>query len=170
MHCDQAQRRINELVQAGADPQTDSSLVDHLRDCPRCREEAQAAGLLTQVLRAADEDDTSGITPFHQARQRVEARIASSGDGRAGTDRTAGSFSIVRWWRPARVVYASVALAALLAVALIPFQYDQTIGYAVAFAGVEKELAEDDEAICDLLFDLGLLEANVDVLECDTTC
>ena len=45
-----------------------------------------------------------------------------------------------------------------------------TIGYDIAVAGDDKELAENDEVICDMLFSLGLIEAAVDVLECDTTC
>ena len=58
----------------------------------------------------------------------------------------------------------------IAALTLIPFQYDQTIGYEVAFAGVERELVEEDERVCDMLFALGLIEAAVDYLGCDTTC
>ena len=40
----------------------------------------------------------------------------------------------------------------------------------MAFGGVNKELVEDDHHLCDILFNLGLVEADVDVLGCDTTC
>lgn len=170
MPCDETQQRISEHEQAGTDPSTDPSLLDHLQACSHCRSEAQAAGLLTRVLETVGEADTSDITPFQEARQRTEAQAASSHDRSPVTDRARSRPSLLRWWRPARIVYASVALAALLVVTLIPFQYDKTIGYAVAFAGVEKELAEDHEFICDLLYDLGLVEADVDVLGCDSTC
>lgn len=170
MHCDQAQRKIDEHELAGTDPLKDPSLVDHLHSCSHCRQEAQVADLLTQVLEAAGEDDTANLTPFLEARRRVETQTASSSARNSVTDQARPGFSVRRWWRPARVVYASVALAALLAVTLIPFQHDQTVGYAVAFAGVERELVKDNEFICDLLYDLGLLEADVDILGCDTTC
>lgn len=170
MPCDETQRKISEHEKAGTDPSTDPSLLDHLQSCLRCGQDAQAAALLARALDAAGEDDTADIAPFLEARQRAEAQAASSDNRSVITDHARSGFSVARWWRPARVVYATVALAALLAVTLIPFQYDQTIGYAVAFAGVEKELAVDHEFMCDLLYDLGLLEADVDILGCDTTC
>ena len=170
MHCDQARRRISEHEKVGTDPGKDPSLVDHLQSCSQCRREAQATGLLARVLKTAGEDDPVDITPFMEARRSVEARVAASDIRSSVTDHAESGFSIGRLWRPARVVYASVALAAILVIALMPFQYDKTIGYAVAFAGVERELAEDHEFICDLLYDLGLVEADVDLLGCDSTC
>ena len=170
MHCDQTQRRIAEHEIAGTDPLKDPSLVEHLRSCPRCEQDAQAVALLVRALEAAGEDDTVGMTPFLEARRRVEAQAASSGVRNSAKGRAETGLSVGKLWRPARLIYASAALAALVALTMIPFQYDQTIGYAVAFAGVEKELAEDHEVICDLLYDLGLVEADVDLLGCDTTC
>lgn len=170
MHCDRAKRRLNEHESAGTDPQKDSLLMNHLQSCARCGVDAQAAGLLTQVLKKVSDDDTADIRPFIEARRKVEAQAASTGDRTTGSDRSRSEFSIGRWLRPARIVYASVALAALLVVTLIPFQYDQTVGYAVSFAGVERELVRDNELICDLLYDLGLVEADVDLLGCGTTC
>ena len=169
MHCDQAQRRLNEHEKAGTDPSKDPSLVDHLQTCSSCAEDAQAADLLARVLEVTGEDDTVDVAPFMEARRRVEAQ-AATGARDSVSDRARSRFSIGRLWRPTRLVYASVALAALVALTLIPFHYDKTIGYAVAFAGVERELVKDNEVICDMLYDLGLLEADVDLLGCDTTC
>lgn len=170
MHCDQVKRRLNEHDLAGTDPSKDPSLVDHLQSCVRCSDDARTAGLLTQVLKRVSDDDTAAIRPFLEARRKVEAQAVSTGGRTTGSDRSRSGFSVGRWLRPARVVYASVALAALLVVTLIPFQYDQTVGYAVSFAGVERELVRDNELICDMLYDLGLVEADVDLLGCDTTC
>lgn len=170
MHCDQAKRKISEHEMAGTDPLKDPSLVDHLQGCSSCRGEAQAAGLLTRALMDVGEDNTLEITPFLEARRRVEAQAASSDDCSSVTNRARSGFFIGRLWRPVRFAYGLVALAAMLTVSLIPFQYDKTVGYAVAFAGVEKELVENDEFICDLLYDLGLVEADVNVLGCDSTC
>ena len=170
MRCRQAQSRIIEHEKSGTDPTKDRSLMDHLGDCPVCAEELDAADLLGRLLRRAGEDDTTDITPLVAARRTIEARAQTTAGRPSVLQRIGAALSGRVFRRPARLGYALVVVGLLLAVTLIPFRYHQTVGYAVAFAGVEKELVEDNETICDILYDLGLFEADVDVLGCDTTC
>jgi hypothetical protein len=65
------------------------------------------------------------------------------------------------------VVVTAVALGLF---AFVPFKFSQTIGYEIAFAGVNPGLVEDNDTLCDVFYDLGIDEAAVDVLDCDTTC
>jgi hypothetical protein len=169
MRCRQARHRLNRHERSGRDPLTDQPLVEHLKGCRRCAEQAGVAGLLTRLLQSNIIDDEADIAPLAIARQKTEA-------GRSAAERR----SFLRRFgdlivgpprrRSARLGYGLAVVGLVLVVLLVPFRYDHTVGYAVAFDGVDKELVEDNSVICDLLFDLGLWEADVDVLGCDTTC
>jgi hypothetical protein len=62
-----------------------------------------------------------------------------------------------------------VAIVAL-AFALVPFNYHEIISYDIRFGGVSPDLVQEDDRLCEMLSTLGLHEAGVDVLGCDTTC
>lgn len=168
MRCRQARIRLTASTQDGSAKTDDQELLDHINHCPVCAREAAAAGTLRQIFTAAGVNDMENVTPLHEQKVRIEARLArhqrlkvSEGTARRGRLK----------WRPAYGVGVSLVAATLIAVlTLIPFQYDRTIGYEVAFAGVERDLVEEDERVCDMLFALGLIEAAVDFLGCDTTC
>ena len=168
MHCREARLRLTGSRQDGSARTDDRELMDHLNQCPTCAREAAAAGTLRQMFTAAGVNDMEKVTPLHDQKLQVEARVArqqrpnvNAGMARRGRLK----------WRPAfGVGVVFVAAILIAALTLIPFQYDRTIGYEVSFAGIERELVEEDERVCDILFELGLIEAAVDFLGCDTTC
>jgi len=168
MRCREARLRLTGSRQNGSAGTEDRELLDHLNQCPACSREAAAAGTLRQILTASSVNDMENVTPLHEQKAQIEARLARHQRLKvnAGTS-TRGRLI----WQPAFGVGVTLVVAALIAaLILIPFQYDRTIGYEVAFAGVERELVEEDERVCDMLFALGLIEAAVDYLGCDTTC
>jgi len=168
MRCREARLRLTVSRQDRSAGTDDRELIDHLNQCPACAREAGAAGTLRQIFAASSVNDMEYVTPLHKQRLQVEARVAHQQhpNVNAGTARRERLI-----WRPAfGVGLALVAVTLIAALTLIPFQYDRTIGYEVAFAGIERELVEEDERVCDILFELGLIEAAVDFLGCDTTC
>lgn len=73
--------------------------------------------------------------------------------------------------RRPRLTYGMVALVVILAVAaLVPFKYNKTVGYEVAIAGVQPDLALDVDRIDVMLSALGMSDASIDVKDCDPTC
>jgi hypothetical protein len=72
--------------------------------------------------------------------------------------------------RPVPAFGTFMVVTVLVLLTLVPYKFTRTIGYEISFDGVNKELADDVGRICDMLFALGLENADVDVLGCDTTC
>lgn len=138
---------------------SDGELQDHLRHCPECAQEAGAIETLRQLLNSAREDITSDIKPLAEQKELVSRRVDT---GRTGSGHAR--------LRPVVGLGFAAILTVITFFTLIPFNYTRTVGYEIAFDGVDKELAEDVEGICDILFSLGLDQADVDVLGCDTTC
>jgi hypothetical protein len=122
------------------------------------------------MLLAASENDAANVIPMLAQKNVVEARASQSARGMLW--RRLFWFAMEHGERN-RLQYGigvGVAVALLTFVSLVPFRYDHTIGYDVAFAGVCREVGIDDERICDVLYGLGLEEADIDVSECDSTC
>lgn len=171
MHCHEARDRIARAQGSQVGQVEDPSLRDHLRVCRDCAAHAAATGLLDRLLDAAGENDLDNQAPIDVQRQQVETRAQQSPAGRQP-----GLLS--RLWqaglklRPRPAFYLSTAAATIILVALavVPFSFYRTVGYDLNLDGVSLELAQNDEHICDLLHRLGLFEAGVDVIDCDTTC
>ena len=171
MRCREARDRIARAHGSQVGQVEDPSLRDHLRVCRDCAAHAAATGLLDRLLDTAGENDQGNQTPIDVQRQQVETRAQQSPAGRQP-----GLLS--RLWpaglklRPRPVFYLSTAAATIILVvlAVVPFSFYRTVGYDLNLDGVSLELAQNDEHICDLLHRLGLFEAGVDVIDCDTTC
>ncbi len=170
MRCRQARRRMNELGHHGSRLLTDPELLEHLRQCPDCAGEAQKSRLLDRLFTAARQDTDEAMPPLTEMRERVQQRVLSSPPGRTfRAPIRSGAWSLLA--HRAGVGLTAAAVIVLLAVsALVPFRYDQVVSYQVAFEGVQRSLAENDQNLCDLLFTIGLYDADVDQLSCDSTC
>lgn len=163
MRCREARHRL--IAHGGRDfaPPLDPEVLAHLEQCPRCARDAEVMKLLGAITVAAGNDDRQNMMPLAMMRERVEQRTAASQRG------------IIRR-RPAgrSLVFAGAAVVIAMFVAAQVFFSAKTenhiIGYEVAFAGVERDVAEDTESICYMLWTLELPEANVDEVTCDTTC
>ena len=160
MRCDEVQNRIDR----GALSADDAQLRDHLAGCKSCAKAAEASGMLVNLLTAAAMDDSEAMTSLEFQRARVEERLARGSQRIAMTRRGwAGRH------KPALITGLAV-VAVCLVLSLVPFTSYITIGYDLKLAGVDRDLATDDEAMCGILHGLGLVEASVDVEGCDTTC
>jgi hypothetical protein len=170
MRCREAKRRLTDSRRESKSLGEDKELLAHLAQCAHCAECARATGMLERVIEAAREGDSLAVTPLAEQRKLVEARLAAARRIQSNQTLPARLVTVLRSHR-ALSAAASVVVAALLVVTLVPFQYDHTIGYEVAVEGVHQNLVDDDNnTICNLLYGLGLIEADVDVLGCDSTC
>jgi len=170
MRCREAKSRLIAFQRANSARIDDRELLDHLKNCPACAQNAMAITTLRQMLIAASENDSSEILPLSVQRQRVEAQMKP---GEHSITRHI-SLRIIRnnliGRKPLFRIGVVIAIATLVVMTLVPFKYDRIVGYEIAFAGICPELVEEDNILCDMLYTMGLAEVDVDILGCDTTC
>jgi len=166
MRCREARSRLNDLAKDGHS-QADPELLAHLKECPACARQAQAARELQQAFSALETEDVSDAVAWSEQVRRVEAQVTLY------AHRKENPMSALKKQfrlRP-RLGYSLVAVLALvLAVTVIPLKFDQTVGFEVAVAGVSKDLAFDTYRIQELLNRLGVTDASVNVTGCEETC
>jgi hypothetical protein len=163
MDCHEARNRLTGSTRDKAEPAADRELREHLAACPRCAEYARGAGTLVRLMAAASENDDLAIPSLDSQRVLVEAHLAK------GSRRRPGFVGAVTA-HPGLGFGLGFTAVALVVLAAVPFTFYQTVGYEVAVDGVEQELVQTDEHFCDMLFRLGLHEADVELLGCDSTC
>jgi hypothetical protein len=167
MRCYQVRQRLTSLGSLQVD---DRELQNHLRSCPDCARLADAASALNRDLRTAGAHDTHSGLSFAELRYEVERRasLASQPSSRESTLMSILTNPIRR--NPKLGVGLAVAAVVLIFATVVPFSYDRTIGYEVAFGSVDPTLALDDARINELLGKLGVEDAVVDVTDCDERC
>lgn len=165
MRCRQARSRLSSSNKDAAEWTSDHELIEHLRACPTCARYADSARLLGHLFDASGGDNIEPVPSLLEFRGEIEREEASS---RSKRQRPSQWTILIR--RPVFSAGVVTAVIMLCVLTLVPFRYDQTVGYEVAFAGVEPEFVDDNMLICDVLYELGLHDADVDILGCDTTC
>lgn len=170
MRCSEARHRLNGSRREGAPISEDQELKAHLAACPSCARLAESTLLMNSLLDGASVDDTEGMTPLTEQKRLVAARLA----GRQSlVDRVRNRLAGLEYWGWRRPVYAvslGFAVVLLALAAIVPFNYNKTTGYDVAFGGVCMDVATDDDKLCDMLHSLGLGEAAIDLEGCDSVC
>ena len=166
MRCREARTRLNRLIQDNLPFESDSALAEHLGGCPGCAEQARMAGWLAESLKLAKEDDDAEIIPVEKMRQRVKTAVhrpSPRPTRRAGLP----AYPLVR-----RLVLGAIPaiVTLILVMSVVPVSHNRITGWQVALDGVSLDLGENDHVICEMLFEMGLMEAAVDVIGCDTTC
>jgi len=160
MRCREARAQIEQMMQDSNGGKVEEGLAQHLETCESCRREAQAVRTLNIALESGRSDDELDMRPLESQRKLVESRLAR------------GEVPKVYSRRPRlRLALSSALVTLVLALALVPFSWQETVGYNLSLSGVDEEIACSDEMMCDLLYSLGLYEADIDPLCCDaSTC
>jgi hypothetical protein len=153
-----------------ANQNRDGELQDHLRHCPECHAWLQAEMTLHRDLNAAATDDASDGIPLAALRTRVESHVRDAVNKRIWETSSMSKFANKLKSRPRLGTTLGIVAVLLLIATLVPLRVDQTVGYEVALAGVNKDLAMDSEKITLLLNTLGVGDADVTLGECEATC
>jgi hypothetical protein len=162
MNCTEARNRIDTTTEGHA-LTDDTQLHEHLKSCADCRAYIEASGVFEQALQTAAIDDTVPGLTLDEQRRQVEYRLK--------THRTAVHSSQHHLLsRPAWRLTVSAATIALAAIMFVPFTRYTTVGYDVSVDGTCMDVALNHDGMCELLGRLGLVDAGVDLIGCDTTC
>lgn len=168
MRCFQVRQKIaswSGLIPLGAEG---AAVGQHLDSCRECALYAQAEKLLQTDIKSAMADDNIEIVPLAQLRNRIEADTSRPANMERLSFMRKLQDRMLR--RPRTGIVVGAIMAVVILVTLIPFKLDQTIGYEVAIAGVDPNLALDEEKVNALLIALGVDGATFNVETCDPTC
>lgn len=123
-----------------------------------CCAEYNAVNSVTESIESRKLDYSENIPEFDHIKRQAIARINS-------TTPTRGSIS-----KPSFALSTVAAVVVIAFLTFFPFRYDHTVGYEVAIAGVDCGAMECDNVICDILYNIGLEDADVDFIGCNPTC
>ncbi|MFH1685905.1 MAG: FlgD immunoglobulin-like domain containing protein [bacterium] len=170
MRCHQARKRLIAARGRMALYGHDRELLDHLRQCRECALLAQAEQTMRRDLDTAAPDDNVDVVGLPAFRKLVEARAAGIAKRNyRETNRMSEMVDNLRR-RPRVSLTLGLAVVVLLFVTLVPMKWDSEVGYEVALAGVDKNLAMDQFRIQQLLDKLGIENANIQLGNCEATC
>lgn len=154
MRCRQARERLNRYRWKPGEFRRDEELVEHLKTCPGCRGLLRAEESLREDFDLLSRSEPPDKLDFETLKEKVET---------VGVDshrvKTAGIFSfsgeIVKTRRRYKIALALVT-AAIVFLALVPFNFTETVGYEVSISGIDRNIAMDNQEIKSLLYALGM--------------
>lgn len=154
MGCREAKRRLNETGEI------DSELRKHLDKCPECSREVSAWQLIETTLENARNDREEPATPFAEIRAKITAdRGLKKEKENSIMSEVQKQIASHRRFSIALVV----AVAVFAFVVLVPFSYDRTVGYNVAYTGLDSEYEFSPEMLKGILTSLGYERADVEL-------
>ena len=184
MLCHRARRRLNECDWLHSDYSLDEELMKHLGECPRCYSLVQAEETLRSDLGVLREAKPDGVLSLGVIREKAEK--SARGTDRVEQDVRSFANRLALALVPnTRYKFAVAAIAILIAfLAIVPFNFNEKIGYEIAIGGVEKSIALDNQRITSLLGALGMEKGKASTLldslgmsdirlsvgECSETC
>jgi hypothetical protein len=170
MRCREAKLRLTVMAETGQDLTADKQLSQHLGHCADCARLANAARDLRQTFAAGQIPDEVDQIGWAELQRRVETRVAPT---RQHQPKEISFMSTLRKQfklRPRLSVSLAAAIVVLLAATLIPLKFDRAVGFEVAVAGVDRDLALNQEKLDELLERLGLENVTINIQGCEATC
>lgn len=169
MRCRQAKQKLNSINFDSSEIAKNQMLLNHLNECSACASLVTAENSLQADLQAAAVDDNEEVVSNWFLKTLVERQAADANRSKFRENHLMAIFNLFKNQSKLTIGVTTVAVVLLLSV-LIPFSYNKTIGYEVAFAGVDKNLALDPGKIQTLLARLGIENVDIDVSGCEATC
>ncbi len=160
MRCREVRTQIDGILSRTKED-IDDAAKSHVKQCSKCRAEYAAVQTLRESYNNLEPNLEVNKIPFETMKKNVVQ------ESLAYRDIQKFPFGMKNY---SLAIGLAGAVVVILFLTLVPFKYDQTIGYKVAFAGVDQSYVNEDHAICDLLYNIGLLEADVDYQGCAETC
>jgi hypothetical protein len=158
--------------------------MKHLGECPRCYSLVQAEETLRSDLGVLREAKPDGVLSLGVIREKAEK--SARGTDRVEQDVRSFANRLALALVPnTRYKFAVVTIAILIGfLAVVPFSFQEKIGYEIAIGGVEKSIALDNQKITSLLGALGMEKGKASTLldslgmndirlsvgECSETC
>lgn len=155
MHCQRAKRLLNNNREF-----SDKELLEHLKNCPECTREADAARLLNKAFQEAGEKYKNKATSLHIIQSNVIQKLKNDSIKKRGFMTQIRS-EVNR--RPKLAAGFILTIAVFLFITLVPFSYTRFVGYEVAFSNVGHLEDEQLQEIDDGLLALGFKDISVDV-------
>ncbi len=162
MRCQQVRQRLTDC--RGKLSRLDESDLRHLRECEQCALYAQAEMSLSRDFDRLSADDNDGGLHLSHLKTRVESCA------RPHRENTMSRFAGQLKSRPKTSFALIFGIVFLLFITIVPIKMNSTVGYEVALAGVNKDLAMDGDKVQELLIALGVSNANHELGECEQTC
>ncbi len=170
MRCRQAKQKLNSIGFDNSEIAKDQMLVNHLNECPACASLVTAENSLRSDFQAAAVDDNQEVVTDWLLKAQVERQAADANRSKFRENHLMAAFTNLLKKQSKLTIGVTTVVVVLLLSILIPFSYNKTIGYEVAFAGVDKNLALDSDKIQTLLEKLGIDGAIINVSGCEATC
>jgi len=168
MRCHEARSRLNES--ARIDRERDRELLQHLKQCPACARVAEAADELRQAFAEATVHDEADGLDWIEQKRRVEAAANPTRTNQPKEMPFMSRLKKQLKLRPRLTLGLAAAALVLIAGTVIPLKFDQTVGFEVAVAGVDRDLALNQEKLNEMLKRLGLEDVHIDIKGCEATC
>lgn len=169
MLCYQARKRLEDYRWDPAQYRADQELLGHLQSCVACTDLIAAEHALRRDLDELQRAEPASHLPLESVRRKIET---------ADTPK--------RTTAPAlrRRVALIAAVAAVVFLAVVPFNVREKVGYEIAINGVGKEVAFNQQKASSLLDALGMEKGEAESLldslgvkqiqfsvgECSETC
>ncbi len=156
MRCREAKRRLNST--GGIDEE----LRKHLDGCPECSREVTAWRLLDSALKYARGEEEKPATPFPDIRGRMAAHVGRENEKE---DSIMSKVKNQIANHPRFSIGLVVAVCVFAFVVLVPFSYDRTVGYNVAYTGLDSKYDLPPEMLTEVLTSLGYEQARVELTQ-----
>lgn len=170
MRCWRARRKLNNFSFEKSEIAKNKDLVAHLEICPKCYSLVSAEEILRLDLQSAAIDDAEETVSWSALKSQVNSKAALPSLLKNKENNLMVAFSNF-YAKRSKISISMTAIAVILLLSVvIPVSYNESIGYEVAFAGVDKNLAMDVQKIKELLHKLQIEGVAIDVSECEATC
>ena len=168
MNCSEAQERLNALALSTSDKEIEAELMEHVRNCPDCTELLGVQRTLGEDFRRLSSEARVRPMTLQTLKDRVLLREQAPKGRQVKT--TLIPRRGERWASPRRLGWSAAVVAAVAIVfTLLPFSFEDELGYQVAVAGVDESLVTSG-AISDLFMAVGLTKAAIEVISCTPAC
>jgi hypothetical protein len=170
MRCRQARLRLTLFAETGQEIAGDKQLLEDLEQCSAFAREAQAAGELCQAFAEASHHDEVDQIGWPEQVCRVEALATGTKQNQPKEKPFMSTIKQQMKLRPRLSLGLAAAVIVLIGATVIPLKFDQTVGFEVAVAGVDRNLALDQDRLNEMMERLGVGDVHVDIKGCEATC
>jgi len=153
MRCREVRNRADQGIEMTKE------CLDHLKTCELCRQYVSAAGSLDKLIEAAREQSLPPSSELSQLRDKIENQFADHRKGISIMSRIKHQVGS----HPKLSFSVAVAAGVLAILLLVPFSYNQTVGYSVSLENQEPLTIADQARFDAAMETLGLSQAAVSV-------